>query len=390
MIRKGLIYSTITLMILLLVSLAIAAIPPPPVDQNMGIYDRVFTGFTTDECKECHTGNLVSRHHTLYVIGEYGCMDCHGIIGEDNEYNLSAFRECSDCHLSSPHHATDDAQDLNCSACHGSLVDDEGDGHVIPTYDQSDITPDTSFTFINGSGVKIGGCEACHEPSGDINSNPDTHHNLYGFTNHSCNVCHSSASSTGTPGEGEVGLDIRYCEKCHGIKSLHNIQYDYNNTKGSLGYGHIGDDWDCLGCHGYSELYESSSLDDVQSNVASLASSGGYPTGPINPTIYTVSPSEVTEGLEMVIIIEGDNFENTINDILYTSKVILDNDLVLVELDPDYITPTEIRVTILGTLEPGNYRLTVLKDGSQSSNPKLLVVESAEQLYIVVPNLAGN
>ena len=391
MIRKGLIYLATTLMILLLVSLAMALVPPPPANQDLGLYDTVFTGFTTEECKECHTPPLVDRHHALIADEGKSCLDpdCHSITNGV----IDLFRNCSDCHSSSPHHMTDDAQDYNCSKCHGSLVDDYEDGHIIPDYDISPITPNTNYEFINESGSKIGGCEACHEPylsaNPEIRSNPDTHHNLTGFTVNNCDLCHSSTVSSGTPGQGDVGLNIRYCERCHGIKSLHNIQYDYPNTKGKLGKGHIGDgDWDCKGCHGHQGLYSQSSLNGqiAQFNAESSASETGGPlTGPIIPTIHNISPSTITAGEDTAITIEGLNFINEFNGTNYTSNVVLDNDLLIepVVIEPDCINTTQIVATINGTLEPGNYDLLVVKEDMRS-NRKSLTVLPEEPLFIIV------
>ena len=387
MIRKGLIYLAITLMILLLVSLAMALVPPPPVDQNIGLYDTVFTGFTNEECKQCHTGNNSNRHHALIASEGKTCLDCHSVTNG----SIDPFMICSDCHSNSPHHVTDDALNYNCSECHGSLVDDYGDGHRIPTY-VSNMTPETNYTFINESGSKIGGCEACHEPdlnaNPEIKSNPDTHHNLTGFTVNNCDLCHLNISTTGTPGEGVVVLDIRYCERCHGIKSLHNIQYDYSNTKGELGKGHIGIDWDCMGCHGHQALYNESSLNGqiAQFNAELSASEGGGPlTGPIIPTIHNVSPSTITAGKDTAITIEGLNFINEYNGTNYTSNVVLDNDLLIepVVIEPDYISTTQIVATINGTLEPGNYDLRVVKEDMRS-NKKSLTVVPEEPLFIIV------
>lgn len=386
MIRKGLLYLTATLAILLLVSLAIAGVPPPPANQNIGIYDTVFTGFTTTQCKECHTENIPDRHHLLVGHGEYNCMDCHTLIpGSSGEFE--DFRNCSDCHLSSPHHATDDAQDYNCSECHGSIVDDFEDGHVIPTYDKSMITPNSSYKFINdSSGLKIGGCEACHEPdlSADpvIESNPNTHHNLTYFSVDNCDLCHING--------GQVALDIRLCERCHGIKSVHNIQYDFINTTGdnaSLGYGHIGDNWDCWGCHGWTELdiYSASSLSDPLSQILSVssASADGPPIGPIVPMIDTFDPGEMTAGQDMTITIYGSNFINTYNGVTYTSNVVLENGLMDITIEPDSITETVIEVTISGTVESGNYGLRVVKDEMRSNKASLNILPEVPQFLIV-------
>jgi hypothetical protein len=385
MIRKGLIYLATSLMILLLVSLAIAVIPPPPANQNIGLYDTVFTGFSTEECKniDCHGDeNIPNRHHLLIDSEGYVCLDCHKI----NDGVFEPFRNCSDCHEVSPHHITDDAQNLECSSCHGSLVDDYNDGHVIPTYEKSLITPDSSYKAINSTtGLKIGGCEACHEPDlsadPEIRSNPNTHHNLTGFSTYNCNLCHQSDYSTGTPGEGEVGLDIRNCERCHGIKSLHNIQYDYDNTVGDRGYGHIGDNWDCFGCHGWvSSQSEFTAAVLAEETFSTLA--GGMEPTPV-PIMDTFDPREITVGQETVITISGGNFIYVDNDgVTHEAKVVLSNDLMDEDLvfEPDSITATEIVVTIPGTIESGNYDLWVVMDGDERTKKEPLTV---------VPELLG-
>jgi len=382
MIRKGLIYLTTTLMILLLVSLAMAVIPPPPppANQNIGLYDTVFTGFTTAECKNvaCHGDeNIPDRHHLLIDSEGKKCLDCHSLTGG----TFDPFRDCSDCHLTSPHHATDDAQNYQCSECHGSLVDDYDDGHVIPTYSKTLITPDTSFKDIDEtSGLKVGGCEACHEPdpSADpaIESNPNTHHNLTYFSENNCAFCHVS--------EG-VTLDIRLCEKCHGVKSLHNIQYDYDNTVGELGYGHIGENWDCYGCHGWNVSKVS-----IQGESTAITSSSGEDLLPLLdgmgvtvPRIVSVDPCEVIQGQQTVIRITGTDFTNVDNNgVLHTSIVVLENGT---EILPDSITATEIVITFSAEdIGQGNYGLWVVKSGDVKSNKKSLAVLPGQAAFVVI------
>ncbi len=379
-------------MILLLVSLAMANVPPPPANQNIGLYDTVFTGFSTEECLniECHGDeDIQERHHSLILNEGYICTYCHKF---DDDGNFLPFRNCSDCHEVSPHHVTYDAQNFECSECHGSLVDDYNDGHVIPTYDTSNITPHSSYKVINNTtGLKTGGCEACHEPDlladPQIRSNPNTHHNLTGFSINNCNLCHASDSSTGTPGEGEVGLNIRNCERCHGINSLHNIQYNYNNTKGLLGYGHIGNNWDCWGCHGWVEL-DFSSSSSISNSLIAYTTSEDFPV--LSRDVITVAdiervePSIVTAGQDTKITIYGTNFINEDKETIYYSKVVLNDELLEepLEFDPDSITETEIVVTIPGTLETGTYGLWAVKNGNVRSNKFSLTVY--EELFVVV------
>jgi len=382
LVRKGLIYLTTTLMILLLVSLAMAIVPPPSANQNLGLYDTVFTGFTTEECKniECHGDeNLPNRHHLLIANEGYNCLDCHALTNGAFE----AFRNCSDCHSISPHHLTDDAQNFNCSECHGSFVDDYNDGHVIPTYAKTIITPDSSYKYIDDSEMKIGGCEACHEPDStvdpQIGSNSNTHHNLSGFTAYNCNLCHSADVESGTPGEGGAVLDIRYCERCHGVKSLHSIQYENDDISGELGYGHIGNSWDCWGCHGFQESNALSSLDSLQKLDSSTICK------PTTPEVYEVIPNEITAGQDTVITIYGTNFINECNGTIYTSIVTLDNGKVTIERAPDSITPTVIEVTIPGILEPGIYDLRVVKGDMRSNKVPFNVLPEVQIEMVTIP-----
>src|SRR5659263_573434 len=166
-------------LVVLMQALVLALIPPPPVNQNMGMYDTLFLN-----------------------VNESGCRNCHA----------------------------------------SGVVDNFDDGHYIPSYPPSSMTPDTKFKVINQtSGRKWGGCESCHEQ--DLTANPfiaynnKTHHNLgnlSGFKNNDntrCEMCHDMHNAT-------FGSDsIRYCERCHSYNSLHNIQWDIANTATQTGYG---------------------------------------------------------------------------------------------------------------------------------------------------------
>ncbi|MCG7849612.1 MAG: hypothetical protein MIO93_10600, partial [ANME-2 cluster archaeon] len=358
-------YLALAIAVIALVGIAIAVVPPPPANQLLGIPDTTFDGFTEPECRECHTAtgtaigedpnlnSLPDRHHWLVASGDYACLDCHPIVtNPDGTQNITTTRDCLECHLSTPHHNTIDAQDRHCSACHGSLVDDYDDGHYIPTYLPSLVTPDTSFIIQNATtGKKWGGCEGCHEnqtkladgtPIGpidlnyDIKENYETHHNLDTVSTN-CNYCHdfSAASS------------IRQCETCHGVKSLHNIQYDYTNTSGTLGYGHIGDNWDCNGCHAFWDA-------------------GAAPMeGPITPSLDTVSADGLVAGQSTVLRLEGSNFVTTTGSTTYTSDVVVNDGANPVTLTPDSITGSEIIVTI-PPLDAGVYGLYVVKADMKS------------------------
>jgi hypothetical protein len=332
---------TIVIAILASVGVVMALIPPPPAEQKLGIYDTVYSGFDEAGCRDCHSSGVPNTHHLLVQNAGYKCTDCHppGPNG-----GVVVIRDCVECHTASPHHKTDAALERYCSKCHGSFVNDYDDGHYIPTYSASLVTPDTSYRYINcTTGKKWGGCEACHEPDASmspvINANPDTHHAAVSAITCASgglgNICHFDPIA-----------NIRKCEECHGVNSIHNIQYDYNNTKGKLGYGHIGDAWDCMGCHAWYEAYK-----------------GDPPVDPIIvPFMASITPSSLVTGEETVVTIVGDNFVTTVDGTTYTCNVDVDDEV----LEPNTITATEIKVTIPG-LDAGNYGLYLIKAGLRSN-----------------------
>jgi len=362
-----LVYFTSVIAMLMVISIAFADIPPPPVDQNVGLPDTAFGEFTEPECRECHSSGLVDRHHLL--IGEgYTCTQCHDV----DDQGLEFTRDCVVCHFSSPHHVTQAAIDRICTVCHGSIIDDYNDGHEIPTYEPSLVTPDTSYNYQSGS-LKIGGCEACHEEGGEnIHSNKATHHG----TDIECDRCHSVEVGVGA-------LDIRKCEDCHGVRSLHIIQYDYANTEGEDGYGHIGSNWDCWGCHGWYDLYGTSSADaqNTVMSALSISSTGELPGGDlIVPTAYEITnPVEVG----MTATITGIDFTSAQNDASPDVTVLVGD----VEITTTTVSDNEI--TFVAPTSTGNYDIYVKKslgDDSVLSNLLVLSVIEATEMGIVIRN----
>ncbi len=351
--RKRILHGLTILIVVLTISIALAIVPPPPANQNLGIYDTLYGGFAEGDCRACHSSGVPDTHHMLVPNQGYKCTDCHKL-GPEGGID-SPIRDCVVCHLASPHHNAEEALDRHCSHCHGSLVDDYDDGHYIPTYNASLITPDTSYREQNGTtGKKWGGCEACHEANttpvsgAAIHDNYVTHHNIWPGDDDKCYVCHDMVSGT--------EISMRRCEDCHGVKSLHNIQYDYATTEGELGYGHIGDSWDCMGCHAW---YDASSLTLL--------------TGPVIPSVDDVSPSKLVAGKETDVTITGTNFRNTVNGINYTSNVVIDDGVNTITLTPDSITASVIKVTIPPLVE-GSYGLRVVKSDMNSNLVPIVVV----------------
>jgi hypothetical protein len=388
-----------------------AETPAPPANQLIGVNDGLFKDLDEADCRLCHENpdqfpvedeTLPNRHHLLYgtaiptntdvpipdADGDgtddtvYGCLNCHE---QDTSGGIIQFiveRDCNQCHIQDSsfeltvHHRTDLAlgnlpQGPDCVACHGSLVDNMEDGHFIPDYEPSLVTPRPSGGAglpENSQGNGAGACDYCHSTGTDtstgdpisVYTNADTHHEtgfFYGMGAHGmvCSWCHDNS----LPEEQR----IRVCENCHGPDSLHNIQVD-SDGDGIIqpgielpGFGHIGDPDECWGCHGFS---------------MSMASEPSI--GPIIPYITSISKSIITAGSTTVITLTGSAFKNFANDIDYSSNVLLTAlDGSEVELIPDEISESAITVTIPGTLEPGNYVLRAVK-ADKLSNPENLSV----------------
>ena len=377
------------------------AFPPPPVEQRIGVNDSLFSSLTELKCRNCHTSggtvydpattlksddSVPGRHHLLVASGKYVCTNCHPVI---DGQGITMVRDCIQCHdtvfnnmtIRRPHHETLDAQERHCSKCHGNLVDDYDDGHYIPPYDVSEVTPDTKFKVVNeSSGKKWGGCEACHEQNlaSDIPSNNKSHHrlgSLSGFNppnNSKCAACHDTHS-------GQFGPDfIRYCERCHAVKSLHNIQWDFANTSGSLGNGHIGQNWDCMGCHAWFVAGDVAPGTDI-----------------IVPNIETISTNKVLEGDTTSFTIKGTNFVTTVGGVTHSSVAVISNGISLNTINPTSISPTTMTITV-PSLTRGAYGIYLLTNGSVKSNkfslvsvPKVIINSAKKSGSIVTISGSG-
>jgi hypothetical protein len=254
--------------------------------------------------------------------------------------------------------------------CHGDVVDNFDDGHDIPTYSPSLVTPTRS----QGDGMPLnsrnngaGACNYCHDDDGlatpVILDNQNLHHgrNWANFFPVKCDWCHDF----GLPFEEQ----IRVCESCHGPDSLHNIQADSPNlaNPGTLvvggedaGYGHVGrdagpGDSDCWGCHGFT-----------------MASAPG--TGPIIPSVYHSDSPVIDAGSDTGVMLTGTSFTNITGTTEYLSDAELTaSDGSSVVLMADSVDLGELVVTIPGDTAPGNYDLRAVKEDF-ASNPAVISI----------------
>lgn len=422
-----------------------ADVPPPPVNQIIGIPDTSFNNLVESDCRFCHEdpnivddAHIPNRHHLLIgtpvpsgtcavsggtcernedcpgfdpqtgdidnfcsvhtdrpfpngdTAGNYDCFSCHNLVWDPVTMTsqFETFRDCTFCHIQDPlapttHHRTVEAQNDNCKACHGP-VDNPDDGHYIPVYQPSLVTPCPSYNSCSAVDYKdvnnlppgdpsaTGGfCNFCHDqdPAGvtdpaftgvfgpviPVVTNAAAHHSTglapfqgADISSGRCLLCHDVLAPA----------EIRRCESCHGINSLHNIQVD-SPAAGNAGsivpgsedayWGHIGNNDDCIGCHGFT-------------------AASAPATGPVIPDVGLLSAYSITAGKDTNITITGSSFTNEIMGNLINSNIELTAvDGAKVILTPDSVSVNMINVTIPGTMAPGNYALRAVK-GSNSSN----------------------
>jgi len=378
---------------LFLVSTGWADVPPPPVNQSIGMADVGFPSHSEADCRVCHDSGVEDRHHVLYderiIPGSvvpypdsdgdgtpdiyYDCLNCH-------DQNFTVVRDCLACHTSSAHHSTQIAQSGDCTSCHGDLVDNMSDGHYIPSYDVSLVTPLRSVGAgrpDNSYGKGAGACDYCHDQDTLqpplILSNQDLHHDFA-----DCSWCHDF----GLPFDWQ----IRICEGCHGPDSLHNIQADSpQSPTGTIviggefaGYGHVGrdagpGDSDCWGCHGFG------------------MSKAAFAPGPIIPTIRRVDRAAVADGADTVVSLSGSAFTNIAGETKYTSEVTLTAaDGSVSVLAPDRLDESSLEFTIPGETAPGNYDVRAVKDGERSNlavisiRPQVIIVEATGRKTVTI------
>ncbi len=448
-----------SILILGMAFVSVAAVPPPPVNQNLGIPDTTFVNIAEPECRQCHVGQggtpptgvpidpiqisqgNVNRHHLLIgtIIPDptlldsatptnpttrdsnsdgiadtnYDCLNCHQVLQGGT---FAIFRDCTVCHEGSPHHTTVAAQGGDCVACHGSLVNNSPNAaqnpgtHVIPTYAVSLVTPWPSNKPNGGAdnsfGQAQGNCNFCHSNQNAVNPdnpnlpggvidpdsgvlvfpNAETHHStgLPDFISASnCDMCHIV---TLTPEGRQVPVlsspqAIRACEQCHGIPSLHNIQFD-NVGDGivvgaeAFGYGHIGSNDDCQGCHGFS-----------------VAAAAFVPmAGVIPPEVTLSSVYFVKEGAATDAYLVGTNFINTATDpftgaeTTYVAEVVVtDENGFARTLQPLNVTNDTIEYTLPADLAAGTYSVVAKKD-DKTSQPVVISVVPQVEIYSAIQN----
>ena len=237
----------------------------------------------------------------------------------------------------------------NCNFCHDSTID-----HVGITCDGYDPNlPETPGTCSNAPAQECFKEADCYGP---ILINHDTHH-FTGATSIGCDLCHVVRTPTRT------AQDMRACERCHGIPSLHNIQTD-SMAAGNIGsivvgaeefgYGHIGSNADCNGCHGFDAP-----------TLQALAPQ----SGPVIPFIGSADDLGTEANTPTTVTLGGVAFTNETMGMPYTSEAVLDG-----SSDNLAVSVTESAMVVdLPGLSAGTHMLRA-KKYQKLSNPAVIVV----------------
>src|SRR3972149_7616447 len=391
--------------LILLVTLAVADIPPPPVNQNFGMYDTAAINYSEIICRGCHnstsnplTGGVPTRHHNLVVNSvtnpatnqPFQCTDCHPSIPSLGNAILLD-RNCMNCHnrtafwgnsvgarvggFTGPHHNATQAQVRDCKFCHGASVDNYNDGHYIPSNPPDNMTPSATYKIFNRTSGRVWeGCFACHAENASASPpifftqmipNPvDGKYSSAPVPTGANNVHHLEIIAVNNPPGVYPGdectwchpdmydvIAIRGCESCHSVRSIHNIQYDFANTSTKLGYGHIGSNttdangsWDCKGCHAW---YDAGDVNPF--------------AGAIIPDVQLATPDVFLANTPTVVTLTGTNFVQDGS----TTVVNIDDSTTLT---PDTISNGQITVTV--NLAAGAHYIKVVKTDAVENVPK--------------------
>lgn len=390
-------------MVLSMAFSAWANVPPPPVNQKLFIPDSTIAGINEAGCRNCHDnpaivpapGN-VDRHHLKVGTvppatsvrpfpardsnGTYACYSCHDVTINPTTGEIvlvQNFRNCINCHGgASPHHGSFGTQNTpasvqaNCQRCHGSVIENPPTLAAtvpawIPTYAPSLVTPWTSNkpnAGANGEGT----CVFCHAPGSvtdpaflgpfgpvpNVVSNQSTHHSTgFGLQDDKCFWCHGQPVVSGAQ-------KIRKCENCHSIATLHNIQADSPAAGNlgtivpgaeNLGWGHVGNNWDCLGCHGFT-----------------AATNADVVSGSLLPSLSGLNKGSVTKGVATAVTVNGENFVNSVDfyGMAFEFKgqiQVTDAYGVAQTLVPSAVTSTSLNFVMPADLAAGNYKVQILK-----------------------------
>jgi hypothetical protein len=319
------------------------------------------------QCKTCH-GSFVANYNDNHYKPSY---DTSLMITPWASFKITNFSQplpqlfhsdgtllenkvwggCESCHL-----GTVNASNNNSLAAQGLFTGTP----LLDNHDSHHQTILDGFVNVSGNFQTLGGrtpgavCSWCHviQPGQTAHGGVQLVNITNEFTGElvvdAVPLRNSTIESTDVfePGTTNITINGTGCEKCHDVKSLHNIQFNYVQN-GQQGLGHINNNLDCSGCH--DEWLPATD----------------FVPGAIIPTVNSVSPAVLKANTATTLTIAGLNF---VNDV-YTSVVTVDG----VTYNPTSITDAQIVVDI-PALSAGSHVLQVVKNGDTLSKLSTLTV----------------
>jgi hypothetical protein len=374
----------------------------------------------------------------------YACENCHPDDPNTPIIEFPITRNCLVCHVQQPgvgsvHHIAESspAQDQICTVCHGDLVDDTGDGHEIPEYDASLITPKTS----QGNGpanpnflvVNRGACDYCHATGNASCVAPDETRYGVCITDADCNPGDPCVHDPEMPGTDDASGAMVYgnsvthhntglgnfgappasqnCVWCHpdpdvilvgkcsltGTACTSEAQCAAGET-----CNFVEEIRTCENCHGYEALHNIAfdsddpggdlvvggenpwfshvgNAQDCEGCHRGYGAAAAPGSGPVTPVIDNTDATNMIAGTDTVITLDGKAFTNTSEGTTYTSNAVMTAaDGSSVTLTPSAITQSSMTVTIPGSTAVGSYELRAVKAGSESNPVVINVIPGVE------------
>ncbi len=262
-------------------------------------------------------------------------------------------------------------------------------------------------------GRRTGNCEHCHYAGNNpgnavqantglaklIGTNMGNHHGTgvgqpKTGSVHSCGLCHSP--------EAPPNFTINGCKLCHGISTLHSIEYDAEGDGIEPGnekpfMGHIGNKLNCRGCHLNFRSTQFSQNNQSRALNIRAASTNESMFGELTdydipaPYLESLSTVGMVAGTQTNLTITGSGFFTQSNGPIPRVELVNTQGIITeIYLNRSAVTETTINVTIPATMPPDIYELYVIRGQryTQGDSGRDYSKRSASVPFLIAPDVA--